>query len=105
MLGWADERYRIEELMIFYDFAFSKSDEKRGRKEGEGEGWKEETSICIFFSIIKPFMKKMIILNDRGIFDHSPDTSCISIGNALRFVNPTLANGGSKFMQRDETTL
>ena len=66
---------------------------------------KRRNKYLYFFFHHKPFMKKMIILNDRGIFDHSPDTSCISIGNALRFVNPTLANGGSKVMQRDETTL
>ena len=78
---------------------------KEGGKREKEKDEKKKQVFVFFFSIIKPFMKKMIILNDRGIFDHSPDTSCISIGNGLRFVNPTLANGGSKVMQRDETTL
>lgn len=84
---------------------FSKSDEKKGGKREKEKDEKKKQAFVFFFSIIKPFMKKMIILNDRGISEHSPDTSCIGTGNAIRSVNPTLADRGSKVMQRDGTTL
>lgn len=49
MLGWADERQRIEELTIFYDIAFSKSDEKKGGKREKEKDEKKKQAFVFFF--------------------------------------------------------
>lgn len=49
MLGWADERQRIEELTISYDIAFSKSDEKKGGKREKEKDEKKKQAFVFFF--------------------------------------------------------